>query len=323
MNEAGNSSPPGSGERDAGRGDECEVRDVERDVDREARRAAAAPGERGAGRLYVCATPIGNLGDASQRLFELLGRVDAIACEDTRRTRKLLSALGIAAPRLLSYRLDNEDASAAGMVPLMLAGSDIALVSDAGTPAIADPGVALVRAAHAAGVDVVAVPGPSATVAALSISGFGATRHTFVGFLPRSARDLSRLVEEHAAQVLVGFESPRRTVASLQVVADVHPLREVAVVRELTKLHEQTYRGTARDVADRLAAGGEVLGEIVIVIDALVAEGPVVDARALRLVGQLVEAGVRMKYACAIVAEHESLAKRALYDAMIAASHDG
>jgi len=106
------------------------------------------------GKLYVCATPIGNLGDVSARLVEVLGSVGAIACEDTRRTRKLLSAIGVPAPRLLSYRLDNEDASAAGLVPLLLGGSDIALVSDAGTPAIADPGVALVRAAHAAGVEV-------------------------------------------------------------------------------------------------------------------------------------------------------------------------
>ncbi|MBC7644862.1 MAG: 16S rRNA (cytidine(1402)-2'-O)-methyltransferase [Thermoleophilia bacterium] len=265
---------------------------------------------------------MGNLGDVSKRLVEVLGSVHAIACEDTRRTRKLLSAIGVPAPRLLSYRLDNEHASAAGLVPLLLGGSDIALVSDAGTPAIADPGVALVRAAHAAGVEVVAVPGPSAVIAALSVSGFGASCHTFVGFLPRSAREITALVAQYSSQVLVAFESPRRVAATLATVAEVQPARAVAVVREITKLHEQTYLGSVREVADQLLALDGVLGEIVTVFDALAEAEAVVDERALRLVTRLVEAGVRMKDACAIVAEHESLSKRELYDAMIAASRD-
>lgn len=273
------------------------------------------------GTLYVCATPIGNLGDVSARLREVLAAVDAIACEDTRRTRKLLSALEIDTPQLLSYRSDNEAPSAAGVVGMLAAGKSIALVSDAGTPAIADPGVTLVRAAREAGVEVVSVAGPSAVTAALSVSGLGATGHTFVAFFPRSAREVCDLVRQHSGQVLVGFESPRRLAATLAAVASVQPDRQVVVVREITKLHEQTYGGSARELAE-VFAQTETLGEIVVVLDALPAAAAIIDARVLSLVDRLVTSGVRMKDACTIVADHENVSKRELYEAVLATTRD-
>lgn len=266
----------------------------------------------------MCATPIGNLGDASPRLRELLGAVDVIACEDTRVTRKLLGLLDVSpVPRLLSHRQDNERESARGIVQLLEQGKDVALATDAGTPAISDPGVRLVRAAREAGVEVLAVPGPSAVAAALSVSGCGGTGHTFVGFLPRTAREMSHLLVQHMHQVLVAFESPARLAASVRRVAQVQPQRVLSVSRELTKLHEHSMWGEASDVAAALDTGPPPRGEIVLVLDAMPpAAAPVADVRAIELVLAMAKEGVRVKRACQLVAAHAGHSANELFEAV-------
>jgi len=270
------------------------------------------------GRLYVCAVPIGNLEDASPRVRRVLGAVDAIACEDTRMTRRLLGLLGVdPVPRLLAHHEHNERAGADGIVALLLAGADIALVSDAGTPVVSDPGSALVEAAHAAGIEVVAVAGPSAVSAAVSVAGFTGTGYRFVGFLPRSSAKVAELARRHAGEILVAFESPSRAAASLAAIAGEQPERRVAICRELTKMHEQVVRGTAGDVAERFATE-PVRGEVVFVLDAMVdAPDEGVDMAHVDFVRALEAEGVRKKTATRLVAEHLGGSARALYDATL------
>lgn len=283
---------------------------------------------RTSGTLHVCAVPIGNLADASPRLVEVLGRVDAIACEDTRSTRKLLGLLGVApAPRLLAHHEHNEHAGAAGIVALLEQGAEVALVSDAGTPAVSDPGAWLVAAAHEAGIAVVSVPGPSAVAAALSIAGLHGTGHRFVGFFPRAARELAQLVRDASGDLLVGFESPQRVGATLGAVADIQPSRVVALVREISKLHEEVLRGTAIELAGRVAEGGAVRGECVLVLapvpEAAGPHGGAVDHRDVAAVLALVEEGVRMKVACRIIGERSGASSRGLYAAALEARSAG
>jgi 16S rRNA (cytidine1402-2'-O)-methyltransferase len=272
------------------------------------------------GTLYVCAVPIGNLGDASTRLREVLRRVDAIACEDTRSTAKLLDLLGIERPhpRLLQHHAHNERASSGGILALLQDGSDVALVSDAGTPGVRDPGVALVDRALGAGVRVEAVAGPSAVTAALSIAGIEADGFRFVGFFPRKGKELAELAKDGAGDLLVGFESPNRVVATLRGVAEVQPSRYVVVARELTKQHEEVLRGSPEVLADELAARPGVKGEFVLLLAPMVVSGAAraagADARAGELVDVLVEHGLRRKDASRIAAEFLGGTVRELYE---------
>src|SRR6266550_2977294 len=188
------------------------------------------------GRLVVCPTPIGNLEDVTLRVLSALRDADVVACEDTRRTRVLLDRYGVSA-RLVSYHEHNEDRRAAELVERMRAGEVVALVSDAGMPLISDPGYVLVRACVAAGLAVEVLPGPSAALAALVASALPADRWRFVGFLPRKKGELSQVFT--APETVVAFESPHRVAAALAALAAVDPAREVAVCRELTKVHEE------------------------------------------------------------------------------------
>lgn len=269
------------------------------------------------GRLLVCATPIGNLGDVSPRLRETLAGTSVIACEDTRRTRELLSALGIPAPKLIAHHEHNERASADGIVQLLARGDDVVLVSDAGTPAVSDPGALVARAALEAGHDVVAVPGPSAVAAAISVAGCVGGQYRFVAFLPRTAHDLSRLLDETAQDVVVAFESPTRLGESLAAIAEVQPSRRVVLAREMTKRHEQTLAGDARSLAQGIA-GSTTRGECVLVLDAMPPEAvATLDRRTVDLVLALVDEGVRMKTASKVVASHEGVPQRELYAAAL------
>lgn len=268
------------------------------------------------GTLHVCAVPIGNLDDASPRLRRVLAEVDVIACEDTRVTRRLLDLLGVATDaRLLAHHAHNEVASAAGLVALLTAGSDVAIVSDAGSPSVSDPGSALVSAAHAAGVQVVAVPGPSAVAAALGVAGLGGSGHRFIGFLPRADGELRAVLGEPGNEVLVAFESPQRLVRLLEVLAELQPTRTVVVCRELTKRFEQVARGSAAEVLE--AVEDPVRGEVVVVLEPLSAavlpEG--VDAMAVALVRDLAADGMRTKVASRLVARHLGGSASALFDA--------
>lgn len=222
-----------------------------------------------AGRLYVVATPIGNLSDVSARARETLAAADVVAAEDTRHTGQLLAKLGLDRP-LVSLHEHNEAARAAGLVERLCRGETVALVSDAGTPLVSDPGFHLVRAAIAAGVVVSPVPGPCAAVAALSVAGLPTDRFCFEGFLPaRRAARLARLGELLAEpRTLVFYESPQRLAQSLgDMQAALGGLRQAVVARELTKLFETVYHGTLEELATRAASDADMgRGEVVCVV---------------------------------------------------------
>jgi 16S rRNA (cytidine1402-2'-O)-methyltransferase len=215
-------------------------------------------------RLYVVATPIGNLEDVSARAARVLAEVSAIAAEDTRVTARLLARHGIRTP-LISYRAPVERRGLPRVMAALDEG-DVALVSDAGTPTISDPGQALVTAAWAAGHSVVPIPGPSSVTAALSIAGYGGPGFTFVGYLPRKAGEMRRLLEtlRDDPRPAVAFESPYRMVKSLALIAESLPERRLTVTRELTKVHEEVLRGTAGEVL--AALGDRARGEFTVVI---------------------------------------------------------
>jgi 16S rRNA (cytidine1402-2'-O)-methyltransferase len=214
--------------------------------------------------LYVVATPIGNLEDVSPRALRILGEVGAIAAEDTRVTARLLARHGIRKP-FVSYRSPVERR---GLPRVMaeLDKHDVALVSDAGTPTLSDPGQTLVTAAWAAGHKVVPIPGPSSVTAALSAAGYGGPGFTFLGYLPRKPGDLRRLLTTLAGdpRPAVAFDSPYRVRKSLAIISEVMPERHLTLARELTKLHEQIVRGTAAEVLAVLA--DPTRGEITLVI---------------------------------------------------------
>jgi len=215
-------------------------------------------------RLFVVATPIGNLEDVTGRAVRVLGEVGAIAAEDTRVTSRLLARYGIRKP-LISYRAPVERRGLPRVMSALDEG-DVALVSDAGTPTLSDPGQALVTAAWAAGHTVVPIPGASSVTAALSAAGYGGPGFTFLGYLPRKPGEMRRLLTSLAddPRPAVAFDSPYRISKSLALLAEVLPDRQVTLGRELTKLHEQVLRGTATEVA--AALGDKVKGEITLVI---------------------------------------------------------
>jgi 16S rRNA (cytidine1402-2'-O)-methyltransferase len=202
-----------------------------------------------AGTLYVVATPLGNLGDLSERASEVLRRVPVVAAEDTRRTRGLLTHLG-AAPQLLSYHAHSDHKRLETLLEILHDGRDVALVSDAGTPAISDPGADLVAAAREASIVVVPVPGPSAVATALSAAGFKGERYLFLGFVPRKGGERSRLLARAAQEEwsVVLFEAPPRLADLLADLAKVAPGRRAVVARELTKLHEELRVGTVEEL---------------------------------------------------------------------------
>jgi 16S rRNA (cytidine1402-2'-O)-methyltransferase len=261
--------------------------------------------------LAVCATPIGNLDDVTLRVLAELGAAEVVLCEDTRHTRVLLERHAIRA-RLLSYHEHNEGKRTAELVPRLVAGERMALVSDAGMPGISDPGVRLVRAALDAGVRVTVLPGPSAVETALVASGLVGERYQFLGFLPRGRSALAGVWEElrgwpHAA---VAFESPQRLPTTLASLAQADADREVAVCRELTKMHEEIVRGGAADLAVRF--GEPPRGEITLVIGPGL--GPSVDvSEAAAAVAELVGEGLSRRRAAEIVARLTGASRNELY----------
>lgn len=226
-----------------------------------------------AGQLTLVATPLGNLADIAPRAVEVLRTADVICCEDSRRTGRLLELVGIervdGVPRLLIANETTESDVAGEVVDLVRSGASVALVSDAGMPALADPGQTLVAAVAAAGGAVAVIPGPSAPAAALAVSGFVATPHVFVGWLPRRgaarADQLAEIADETRTVVL--FESPHRLAATLGDIAQSGGAeRPCVVAREISKLHEEVLRGTVGELASKLSADGSVRGEVVVVL---------------------------------------------------------
>jgi len=214
------------------------------------------------GTLYVVATPLGNLGDLTLRATELLRRVPLVVAEDTRRTRPLLAHLD-AHPRLLSFHAHSDAARLQDILDRLATGEDVALVSDAGTPVISDPGVDLIARARAAGIPVVPIPGPSAVATALSAAGISGDRYLFLGFPPRKGKERARWLERALAEpfTVVCFEAPGRTGELLGDLAEHDPDRTTVVARELTKLHEEFVAGTLGELAAKYretAPRGEV-----------------------------------------------------------------
>jgi 16S rRNA (cytidine1402-2'-O)-methyltransferase len=268
------------------------------------------------GRLVVVATPIGNLGDLSPRAVEALAGADVIACEDTRRTRALLTAAGVRAPRLLAVHDANEAERAGAVVALLDGGAAVALVSDAGTPAVSDPGQRVVAAAVAAGHPVTVVPGPSAAIAALVASGLPTDRFVFEGFLPRKGAERGRRLAATAAEqrTVVLYEAPHRvarTAADLAAACD--PDRPVTLARELTKVHEEVWRGTLRDLVARVA---EVAprGEHVLVLGGAAEAAAAGDADIEAALADRLAAGDDRRAAVAAVTAALGVPRRRVYE---------
>ncbi|MFI1824927.1 16S rRNA (cytidine(1402)-2'-O)-methyltransferase [Streptomyces sp. NPDC020412] len=281
-----------------------------------------------AGTLVLAGTPIGDVADAPPRLATELAAADVVAAEDTRRLRRLAQALGVQpAGRVVSYFEGNEAGRTPELVEALLRGERVLLVTDAGMPSVSDPGYRLVAAAVAQDVRVTAVPGPSAVLTALALSGLPVDRFCFEGFLPRKQGErLSRLREnERERRTQVYFESPRRLDDALAAMAEVFgPERRAAVCRELTKTYEEVKRGGLGELA-AWAADGEVRGEITVVVEGAPAPGPG-DVDADELVARVrarEEAGERRKEAIAAVAAEAGVPKRDVFDAVVAAKKAG
>jgi 16S rRNA (cytidine1402-2'-O)-methyltransferase len=265
------------------------------------------------GTLYIIATPIGNLEDITLRALRLLREVDWIACEDTRQTRKLLEHFGISKP-MMSYYEHNEAARAAELVERLQTGVSVALVSDAGTPLISDPGYRLVQAAITAAIPVVPIPGVSAVVGALSAAGLPTDAFRFCGFLPPKSSQRKKTLEQLKTETatLIFYETPHRILEALEDVAAVMGPRPVVVARELTKLHEEFLRGTAAELRAELASRPSVKGEFTLLIgktDEVQADGtPLEEA-----VRAAEEQGMPRMEAIKQVARQRGLSKREVY----------
>ena len=277
----------------------------------------SAPPVSAAPSLVLVATPIGNLSDLSARALEVLARADTICCEDTRRTRALLSATGLPAGvgRLLSLHEHNERSRIPQVLARLAQGQTVAVVTDAGTPGISDPGSALVAAAIEAGVLVTAVPGPSAVVMALIVSGLPTDRFCMEGFLPKKGGDRTRrlaaLVAEERTTVIL--EAPGRLAQTLVQLAEALGDRPVAVARELTKLHEEVWRGTLPAAAATFGRR-DVRGEVVIVLGGASPPGPVDDQAVEAAVRQRLIAGDGPRQAAVFVAEALGVPRRRAYE---------
>ena len=274
------------------------------------------------GRVILAGTPLGQPGDASTRLREALASTAVIAAEDTRRLHRLCHDLGVRPTgRILSFFEANESVRVPQLIEDLMGGADVLVVTDAGMPSVSDPGYRLVSAAVAAGLDVTALPGPSAVTTALAVSGLPVDRFCFEGFLPRKSGERRRLLAELAEdrRTIVFFEAPHRLAGSLtDMAAEFGPQREAAVCRELTKTYEQVMRGTLAELAAWADAG--VRGEITIVVSGAVppagASDPVAWASS---VAELEAAGQPRRSAIEAVARAAGVPKRQVYDAVVAA----
>ncbi|MEO7753913.1 MAG: 16S rRNA (cytidine(1402)-2'-O)-methyltransferase [Terracoccus sp.] len=271
------------------------------------------------GTLVLAATPIGDPRDAAPRLGVELASADVVAAEDTRRLRRLLTELEVTPTgRVLSYHEHNEAARTPDLVERLLAGDRVVVVTDAGMPSVSDPGYRLVAAAVEAGVRVTCVPGPSAVLMALAVSGLPVDRFCFDGFLPRKPGEKARVLAEVADErrTMVFFEAPHRLPETLAAMADAFgPHRRAAVCRELTKTYEEVHRGPLAELVDWAADG--VRGEITVVVAGAERVVPSLE-EAVSGIRQRVAGGERLKDVCADVATRTGLSKKVLYDAAVA-----
>ncbi len=268
------------------------------------------------GTLILCGTPIGNLGDAAPRLAKTMASADLIYAEDTRRSRVLLGSLGVEGT-LRSYFVGNEGSRSRELAERLRAGDTIVLITDAGMPAVSDPGVSAVRAARTVGETVSVVPGPSAVTTALAVSGLSADRFTFEGFLPRQRSDRAARVAQMAAdnRTSVFFSTGKRIVAELaQIAAECDPAREVVVCRELTKAFEEVWYGQIGTAAD-LWEDKTRKGEFTVVLAGGLGGDDVSYEEAVGQVGEALARGARLSEAAKLVAASTGHDRRKLYDA--------
>ena len=272
------------------------------------------------GALVLCGTPIGNLEDMSPRAVRALREADVVACEDTRRTKKLLTHHGISARELVVYNEQTERRRSRELLARVEGGERVVLVSDAGMPGLSDPGYRLVRACADAGVTVTAVPGPSAPVTALSVSGLPPGRFVFEGFLPRRSGDRRRRIEElkKETRTLVFFESPHRIVECLRDLDATLGDRPAVLARELTKLHEEIRRGTLSEQAAGVDAEPP-RGEMVVVVGGAVGSGrePVPPEVLAGRARALMESGIDRKEALSRVAKEAGVPRREVFDSLL------
>ncbi|MDQ3986223.1 MAG: 16S rRNA (cytidine(1402)-2'-O)-methyltransferase [Actinomycetota bacterium] len=272
------------------------------------------------GRLVLCGTPIGNLDDMSSRAVAALSEADVIACEDTKRTRKLLTHFGIKARDLVVYNEGNERRRAPELVKRISSAQTVVLVSDAGMPGLSDPGYRLVRACVDKNLPVEVVPGPSAAVTALAVSGLPPARYVFEGFLPRRPGERARRIEDLRTEprTLVFFCSPHRLEADLMALHAGLGDRNSALVRELTKLYEEVHRGRLSELLERVRQT-PARGEIVVVVEGAIHEHrPEVSSAELAFQARaLMEEGIPRKEAMAEVAKEAGVPKRRVFDALV------
>ena len=270
------------------------------------------------GTLYVCATPIGNLADASQRLSDALRSAQIIFAEDTRRTSKLLAHLGVATP-MRSLFVGNERSRVGELVERLEAGETLAMVSDAGMPTVSDPGAIAVDAAIACGAAVIAIPGTSAVTTAIAVSGLGGDRFVFEGFLPRKGAARRSAIEDVAGQerTVVMFSAPSRIDKDLaDLAAACGADRRIAVCRELTKLHEETWRGTIGDAVGEFASDDRRRGEFTLVVEGRTLEGVSIDEAVEVATGAIAE-GASTSDAVRSTADLLGVSRRQLYDRVL------
>lgn len=268
-----------------------------------------------AGRLVLVATPIGNLGDLSPRAVEALADADVVACEDTRRTGKLLAHAGVSAPRLLVVNEHTENANAAEIADLIVAGNVVALVTDAGTPAVSDPGAKVVKAVLKVGAEVEAVPGPSAALSALVVSGLPTGRFCFEGFLPKKGRHRTDRLQALSVEprTMVLFEAPHRLARTLGDLASaLGGDRAIAIVREQTKLHEEVWRSTMADAVAQVGES-EPRGEYVLVVAGCPDPAPPSVPQIRAALEERLADGLSRRDAAAAVAADLGVSRRAAY----------
>jgi 16S rRNA (cytidine1402-2'-O)-methyltransferase len=271
-----------------------------------------------AGTLYLVGTPIGNLGDLTERARKTLAAVDLVAAEDTRRTGRLLDGLGIDA-RMVSFFEGNERERIPELLRTLSNGADVAVVSDAGMPSLSDPGYRLVAECVEAGIAVDVIPGPSAVVSALVVSGLPTDRFVFEGFLPRSGKARTERLEALAVEprTIVFFESPKRVASTLADLLEVGGDRRVAVVRELTKLHQEVIRGTLTEVLERVGSR-DLKGEVVLVVEGSGNQPSAVDEdEAVRLAETLVQGGARKREAARRISELTGVPSSRIYEGLV------
>jgi 16S rRNA (cytidine1402-2'-O)-methyltransferase len=271
-----------------------------------------------AGTLWLVGTPIGNLEDLTDRARETLAHVDVIACEDQRRTRALLSHLGIPAPRLVTFNEGNEARRVPDLLEHLRAGRDVAVVTSAGMPALSDPGYRLVAACVEEEIPVDVVPGPSAAVTALVLSGLPTDRFAFEGFLPRRGGPRRARLRELAAEprTMVLFESPRRLSALLEDALAELGDRRAAVARELTKVHQEVIRGSLSELVERLG-GRDLKGEIAVILEGRTQEAAADLDHLAGRVESLTRDGVPRREAAARVARDAGVSRRSVYEASL------